>query len=255
MILLAIVFCLLLSLIFAVVLVATRPSPRSRPRCRRRIQQIMVEQTGHQEDLAVVLPSYLEQQEVGRFRGIDSMLAKNRMTHGLQRLIVQGQTSTTMATTLLVCGVLAVLGLSVTYWITSFVLLSVACALALGYLPIAALQFKRAQRVASFNSALPDSIEMFARALRVGNSLVASIAIVSEEAIEPVKTEFAEVFKKQNYGLPLRDALLQMLERTPSMDLQVVVTAILVQKDSGGNLSGYSGAHGCGDPRPAAYPA
>ena len=65
----------------------------------------------------------------------------------------------------------------------------------------------------------------------------AAIAIVAEQAAEPARTEFDEVYKKQNYGLPFREALLQLLERVPSQDLRVLVTGILVQKDTGGNLA------------------
>jgi tight adherence protein B len=78
---------------------------------------------------------------------------------------------------------------------------------------------------------------MIARSLRAGHSLVAAIAIVAEQAVEPARTEFDEVYKKQNYGLPFREALMQLLDRVPSQDLRVLVTGILVQKDTGGNLA------------------
>jgi tight adherence protein B len=78
---------------------------------------------------------------------------------------------------------------------------------------------------------------MMARALRAGHSVVGAIGMLAENAREPAATEFGEVFKQQNLGLPLRDALLQLLDRVPSADLRVLVTAILVQKDTGGNLA------------------
>jgi len=78
---------------------------------------------------------------------------------------------------------------------------------------------------------------MIARSLRAGHSLVAAIAIVADQAVEPARSEFGEVYKKQNYGLPFRDALMQLLDRVPSQDLRVLITGILVQKDTGGNLA------------------
>jgi tight adherence protein B len=78
---------------------------------------------------------------------------------------------------------------------------------------------------------------MLARALRAGYSMSGSIEMVSQNAEEPAASEFHEVFKQQNLGLPLRDALMQLLDRFPSLDLRVLVTAILVQKDTGGNLA------------------
>jgi len=78
---------------------------------------------------------------------------------------------------------------------------------------------------------------MMSRPLRAGHSLNAAISIVADQALKPGKYEFAEIFKKQNYGLPLRDALGQLLNRVPSQDLRVLVTGIMVQKDTGGNLT------------------
>jgi tight adherence protein B len=78
---------------------------------------------------------------------------------------------------------------------------------------------------------------MLARALRAGYSMAGAIGMVADNAQEPAATEFGEIFKQQNLGLPLRDCLLQLLTRYPSLDLRVLVTAILVQKETGGNLA------------------
>jgi tight adherence protein B len=132
---------------------------------------------------------------------------------------------------------LAICGFVITYLVTSIILVALLIAAVASYLPVGYLRWQRHRRVVAFNTILPDCIENCARSLRAGHSIIAAIDIVTELALEPAKTEFGEVFKKQNYGLPLRDALIQMLERVPSSDLQVLVTAILVQKDTGGNLA------------------
>jgi tight adherence protein B len=88
----------------------------------------------------------------------------------------------------------------------------------------------------AFEKALPHAIDMMARSLRAGHSTAGAIDIMAEGAPEPAKTEFAEVFRQQNFGLPLRDALMQLLDRVPSQDLRVLVTAIVVQRETGGNL-------------------
>ncbi|HEY0757651.1 MAG TPA: type II secretion system F family protein [Acidisarcina sp.] len=105
------------------------------------------------------------------------------------------------------------------------------------YLPFAYFTIKRVRRVNAFNAALPEAIDMMARALRAGHSMVSSIEMMAAQAVEPARSEFAEVFKQQNFGLPIREALMQLMERVPSQDLRVLVTAILVQKDTGGNLA------------------
>jgi tight adherence protein B len=90
--------------------------------------------------------------------------------------------------------------------------------------------------VRAFNAVLAEAIDMLARALRAGHSVASAMEMLAENAQEPLASEFAELFRQLNLGLPLRDALLQLLERVPSPDLRVLVTAILVQKETGGNL-------------------
>ena len=103
--------------------------------------------------------------------------------------------------------------------------------------PYMYLKHRRSSRLRQFNNALPDAIDMMARALRAGHSLSSAIEVLAEQAGEAVAVEFAAVFRQQNFGLPLRDALLQMAERIPSKDLRFLVTAMLVQKETGGNLT------------------
>ena len=105
-----------------------------------------------------------------------------------------------------------------------------------GCCPWLLLQLRARQRLAAMNKALPQVLDMMARALRAGHSLPAAIGIVSEEAAEPARSAFTEVFQKQKFGLPLRDALMELVQGFPSNDLKVLVTAILVQRDTGGNL-------------------
>ena len=103
--------------------------------------------------------------------------------------------------------------------------------------PYMLLKHRRTKRLQAFNNALPDAIDMMARALRAGHSLSSAIEVLSEQAGEAVAVEFAVVFRQQNFGLPLRDALLQMADRVLSKDLRFLVTAMLVQKETGGNLT------------------
>jgi tight adherence protein B len=98
------------------------------------------------------------------------------------------------------------------------------------------LSVLRARRLKRFNQALPDALDLIARALRAGHSISAAIEIVGLEAAEPVRTEFREVYRRQNFGLPHREALLELASRVPLQDLHFVVTAMLVQKETGGNL-------------------
>ena len=183
------------------------------------------------------LDLYLKTLKRGSFGWLEDIAAGTGLARKIQLLIIQSDSASPVGTVLMRCIAL-MLGLAAAMWFfTSNLMFAAPVALVGAYLPILILTIKRNKRVAAFNNALPDCIDMIARSLRAGHSLVAAISIVADQAAEPAKTEFGEVYKKQNYGLPFRDAILQLLERVPSQDLRVLVTGILVQKDTGGNLA------------------
>ena len=99
------------------------------------------------------------------------------------------------------------------------------------------LRVQKSKRLKKFNNALPDAIELMSRALRAGHSMSSSIEIIAEQSVEPLAAEFANVYQQQKFGIPFRDALLEMGERVPSKDLHFLITAILVQKETGGDLT------------------
>ena len=99
------------------------------------------------------------------------------------------------------------------------------------------LTFLKRRRLKKFTSALPDAIELIARALRAGHSMSSAIEIVAEQSPQPLSDEFIIVFQQQKFGVPFRDALLQLGDRVPSKDLHFLITATLVQKETGGDLT------------------
>ena len=99
------------------------------------------------------------------------------------------------------------------------------------------LKFQKGRRLKKFTTALPDAIELISRALRAGHSMASAIEIVAEQSVEPLATEFEIVYQQQKFGIPFRDALLQFGQRVPSKDLHFLITAILVQKETGGDLT------------------
>lgn len=116
-------------------------------------------------------------------------------------------------------------------------LLSLAIGLVLGSAPLAFVLFKRSKRFNKFQQALPEALELMVGALRAGHSLIAAMGLVSRECPDPVGSEFKVCFDEQNYGLELKAALDNMVTRIPLQDLRIVSTAIMIQKESGGNLA------------------
>lgn len=96
---------------------------------------------------------------------------------------------------------------------------------------------KRRQRFNQFEQGLPEALDLMVSALRAGHSLVAALRLVANESPDPIGGEFRICFEEQNYGLELRTALENLVERVPLQDLRIVCTAILIQKESGGNLA------------------
>lgn len=115
--------------------------------------------------------------------------------------------------------------------------LALVAALVGGGLPIGWVAFRRSRRFAAFEKGLPEALDLMVSGLRAGHSLLAAISLVSKECQEPVKSEFRVCFEEQNYGLELKTALDNLLSRVPLQDLKVAAAAILIQKESGGNLA------------------
>jgi tight adherence protein B len=108
-----------------------------------------------------------------------------------------------------------------------------------GFLPLPFLYVRRSRRKRLFKleQQLPEAIGMMVSALRVGHSLIASLGAVAQESAEPIAGEMRKCFEEQNYGVDLRTALVNLTMRVPVQDFRILVAAVLIQKESGGNLA------------------
>jgi tight adherence protein B len=104
-------------------------------------------------------------------------------------------------------------------------------------LPVFYVRRKRRRRLDAFEELLPDSIDLVGRALRAGHPLTAGLKMAADEGSEPVAGEFRRVFEEQRFGLPLQDSLLGMTDRVNLVDVRILATAILIQREVGGNLA------------------
>jgi tight adherence protein B len=235
MVFLVLGFLSILLITFTLVVAMTRRSPMEKAIDQRMTEIRTVRSTA--VGVSSEPTQLLKTKRTGRFGRFDEILESFRFSQKLQMRILQAHSSTTPATLLLSTLGLFIVGYTVAWFFVSVVLINLVCGAALAFLPYGVLSFKRSRRINAFNAVLAESIDMLARALRAGYSMVGAIEMLSKNAEEPAASEFGEIFKQQNLGLPLRDGLLQLLDRVPSLDLRVLVTAILVQKDTGGNLA------------------
>jgi tight adherence protein B len=227
-------FISILLVTFGVVLAMTRQSPQEQT-IAQRMESIHIRARKGDGD-AVEADQLLKTTRRNRFGWLEEILQQFKFAQVLQVHIFQAHSLTTVATLILSSLGLFLAGYCIMWLFAPMILIDLGAAVALGLLPYGILTWKRGRRISAFNAVLAECIDMLARALRAGHSVAGALEMLAENSQEPAASEFGEIFKQINLGLPLRDALLQLLDRVPSADLRVLVTAILVQRDTGGNL-------------------
>jgi tight adherence protein B len=155
----------------------------------------------------------------------------------LRLLFEQANVSLSVPKFVAICGGLAGVGLVLPFVAGFSVMLGPAMAAALGFLPIVWLLFKRKRRLKAFAAQLPEALELIARALRAGHSLAAGFSLVAQEMSQPIGGEFSRTFEEQNLGKPLDEALTDLTKRIPNLDLKFFATAIILQRQTGGDLA------------------
>ena len=166
-----------------------------------------------------------------------SLLGKVSFLPRLQTLIDQADLewlAVNMVLNLLAAAAVTAIGLIL---MDFGVLTAVACAVAVLFLPLAWLSHRRKARVVKLTAQLPDVFEMMSQALRAGHALGGAIHLIHEQMPNPISAEFGRVYHEQNLGLKLEDALASMADRIDSMDVKFFVTAVQIQRSTGGDLA------------------
>lgn len=224
-------FFLLLVVVFALVIVLTRPS---------RVEQLVKSrlETSAQRDLERHLEpiDILKSDTYSDVPWLNVLLGKLKPSVRLRKLIADADQNWSVGS--VIAG--SLLAAVVTLWLTrvlgqSIVVVFVLTALTF-FAPYLYLIWKRKRRFAKFNAVLPDAMDLISRALRAGHSLPSAMDMVAQEIAEPVAGEFRRIFEEQNLGLPLREALVNLTERMPLPDVRFMVASMLIQRETGGNL-------------------
>lgn len=169
--------------------------------------------------------------------GIGGVISRFGFVPGLQRMLDQANVPW-MATTVLINLVgLASLAFIICYVMQIELWIGISSAVATLLLPLLAIFIKRKMRLNKFLYQLPDVFELMGQALRAGHSLANAILLISQQLPDPVGTEFARVFHEQNMGIKIENALKDMAKRVGLMDVKFFVTAVLIQRQTGGDLA------------------
>ncbi len=221
------------AVIAATYLLGTEDRNRKRE-IERRLKGLRMAERRNPENESV---SLLREELEGSLPIVDRIVRDLDAFRTLQNLLTQSRIEWTPIDLLLRCAALGVLGAIFAYWRTSFWLFAVGFGALAAFCPIAYVMHHRSRRLQHFERQLPQALDLIVRALRAGHGLIAGIEMVAKELPDPIGGELEITFDEQNYGLDLRDALTNLSERVPVQDVHIVVTAILIQRETGGNLA------------------
>jgi tight adherence protein B len=168
---------------------------------------------------------------------LNQKLLRLELVSRLQRLLNQANVNWTPGRLLLLCGVCVVVPAYLASLRFHRSLPALLIGLLTGAAPMGWLLIKRRKRMDLFIKELPEALDLMVSGLRAGHSLISALGLVASECPDPVKSEFRVCFEEQNYGVELKTAFENMIKRVPEHDLKIVTSAIMIQRESGGNLA------------------
>ncbi len=229
-----VVFFVVLAVMFGVFYaVVQRPEDEERDAVKRRLQGQQAAAKGRRRASLLrgdgdVTSFALLDRLAGRLPGLQTSLAMHIAHAGLQ---------ISVGTLLLVCLLSGLVTLVLTGSLIGYSWVALAAGLLATQAPVAFVRFKASRRIRTFEEQLPEAIDLVTRALRAGHAFTTALSMVADEAPQPVAGEFKRLYDEQNFGKPLPDAMRDFAARIPLLDAKFFVTAVLTQREAGGNLS------------------
>jgi tight adherence protein B len=206
-------------------------SAKTRKRLKKRIEEI--EAAGEEESLS----SLLREKYLRRLSPLERRLESLPAMEAVATRIEQAGHKILAYRLVLLSLAIGVTTLVVSWFYIRTPLVAIVAGLMATYAPFMKISFDRVKRMHKFEEQLPDAIDTMKRALKAGHPLGSTLKLVAEEMDDPVAGEFELTFGEINYGNDVRRAMLGLLSRVPSVTVMALVTSILVQKETGGNLA------------------
>ena len=208
-----------------------RPEDLTFRRLRKRLRPEAIETVGR--DGLTKRPPPLS-----ALKSLDAVLGRSgRLMDPLRRSLDESGLSLTLGIVVLGSLFAAMVVFLVVSVITSLPWLAGVAAVGTGFIPYMLLKFAAGRRVRQFEDQFPQAIDLIASALRAGHALTTGVSMVSDEVADPMGGEFRLLYDHQNYGMPLPDALKAFGKRVPLLDARFFITAVLTQREAGGNLA------------------
>jgi tight adherence protein B len=179
----------------------------------------------------------LRDEVLSEIPALDNLLRRSERVSNLQVFLSQADLTMRAGNLLLLCiGTGIVTGI-VLQLVSGLPMLALVGALVGSLMPYSYASFRRGRRFKKFEELFPQAIDTLARAVRAGHALTTALELIANEVSEPVAGEFRKLFEEQKFGLPVRDALVNLTERVPLVDVKFFVTAVMLQRETGGNLA------------------
>jgi tight adherence protein B len=202
-----------------------------------KISQLITDMTNDKRSRPAVNPvKIIREGHLSQIPFLDRWLQKLDVSERFQNLITQANLSLTVGQLMLLMLISGVMGSLLSHQF-GFTILIIPGFLLFGSLPLVYIFYCRKKRLKLFMQQFPDALDMMVSTLRAGHAFGRALQMVATEAPDPIAMEFRKTFEEQNLGLPMKEALVNLTHRIGSVDLKLFVTAVLIQRESGGNLT------------------
>jgi tight adherence protein B len=228
-----VVFLFALFLVLAAYLAATHGSDRKRERLQKRLSEALLH-SAHTDDMEIVLA---RNELMSEIPWVNRSLIQLSAALQLKRMLDQADLHITPSRLLMFSGMAGILGALAVSVVSPSILFMVGGALVAASLPFLHVWWKRKKRFNQFLELLPDALDLMSRGLSAGHAFSEALHMVSAEMPDPIASEFRKTYEEQNLGLSLKLALENLTDRIPLLDLKMCVTAVLIQRETGGNLA------------------
>ena len=227
------VFLFCLFLVLGAYLLATHGSDAKRARLQQRLSEALLH-SAHTEDMEVVLA---RNELMSEIPWLNRSLVRLQAAMQLKRMLDQADLHITPSRLVMFSGMAGMLAALAASVVSISILFMFIAGLVAAAIPFIHVWWSRKKRFDRFLEHLPDALDLMSRALSAGHAFSEAMHMVSSEMPEPIATEFRKTYEEQNLGLSLKLALENLTQRIPLLDLRMCVTAVLIQRETGGNLA------------------
>ena len=179
----------------------------------------------------------LRDEQLSKIPALDSILRRSARVSAMQESLLQAGMKFRAGNFLVLCLLSGgVLGFVTFAWSRNPAIAWAAIVIG-SFLPYATVSYRRQKRFEKIEELFPEAIDTLARAVRAGHAFTTALEMISNEVSEPLAGEFRKLYEEQKFGMPVRDALMNLTERVPLVDIKFFVTAVMLQRETGGNLA------------------